>query len=207
VSDRARSGAERRDSDVACWSCGASVAALAMFCHACGALQPPRGEDHFARLGLTPRFDIDPGTLDRQYAGFRARLPDERFAKRSALEKTHAALHREALDRARAVVADPWQRARHLLALRSRQVEESAGPDLAPEASMTRAKLVEASHPAELVPLIEDATERMALCYTDLTAAFRRDDLDRAQRLAGEIGRLRRLIAEARQRRSELGSG
>ncbi len=200
-----QSGAEPRDSDAACWSCGASVVARAMFCHACGALQPPRGTDHFARLGLAPRFDIDPAGLDRQYSGFRDRLSEERFAERSELEQSHATLQREALDRSRAVIADPWKRARHLLDLLGQPAADFSTRDLSPEASAARATLAQASRPAELDRLIEGATEKVGLGYVDLAAAFRRDDLDKAQRLVGEIARLRGLVTEARQRRAELG--
>lgn len=205
MSEGRSTGAPRADSDAACWSCGASVANRAMFCHACGALQPPRGEDCFARLGFIPRFDLDPLTLDRQYAGFAARLAELRFAGRSPVEKSYAAMHREALDRARAMLADPWQRARHLLDLRGRPVGPDTDLDLSPEASAARARLAAAADPADLEPLIEQVSEQISLCYVDLNAAFRRDDLERAQRLVARIGRLRRLIADARLRRVELG--
>jgi molecular chaperone HscB len=177
-----------------------------MFCHVCGALQPPRGDDCFARLGLSPRFEVELAALDRQYAGFCARLAAERFAGRSAMEKSHAALHREALDRARAVLADPWRRALHLLGLRGRRSEADSKLDLSPEASGARARMLAATDPAELEPLIGDVSEKLELCYVELEVAFRRDDLDLAQRLVAEVGRLRRMLADARRRRAELGS-
>ena len=52
---------------VACWSCRGPVTALALFCHTCGAVQPPRQVDHFARLGLARGFEVDLAELDRRY--------------------------------------------------------------------------------------------------------------------------------------------
>jgi molecular chaperone HscB len=37
------------DNLVACWSCRGPVATAALFCHTCGAVQPPGGQNHFAR--------------------------------------------------------------------------------------------------------------------------------------------------------------
>lgn len=192
-----------------CWACGAELGGRAMFCHECGKLQPPGGpgmenDDAFARLGLARRFDVDPVALDRQHAGFSARLAAERFAGRGPEEQAHAARHRAALDQARAELADPWRRALHLLALSGHPVPRVALPDLSPAASAARASLAEASRPTEVDPVIDAAQARLDGLFVDLTAAFRGDDLPLAQGLAGEIGRQRGLIAEARLRRAEL---
>lgn len=206
-------GAEPRQAEPACWSCGEPVAARAMFCHACGRLQPPRidakgGDDAFARLGLPRRFDVDPVAIDRQHAGFSQRLAAERFLDRRVEEQRHAARHRAALDEARAVLADPWQRALHLLALAGEKVPGSAADagvrDLSPAASLARATLAEAARPDEVEPLIDALDERLDDLFADLTAAFRAGDLAEAADLAAEIDRQRSLMAEARLRRSEL---
>ena len=34
------------DNLVACWSCRGPVSAAALFCHTCGAVQPPGGQNH-----------------------------------------------------------------------------------------------------------------------------------------------------------------
>lgn len=198
-------GVDRRDDGALCWSCNQPVDQRAMFCHACGALQPPRGENAFARLGLAHRFDLDPTSLDRQHAGFRARLAPERLAGRRPEERIHAACHRDALDQARGLLADPWQRSLHLLALAGRPLGAQVERDLSPEASAARATLAEAAKPAEIEPVIQEAAERMELLFVELAAAFRGERLDQARDLTEEIGRLRRLITEARLRRAELG--
>jgi molecular chaperone HscB len=196
-----------------CWACGATLAVRAMFCHECGRLQPPNGlaqqsetglDDAFARLGLARRFDIDPIALDRQYAGFSARLAADRFAARGAEEQAHAARHREALDQARAELADPWRRAVHLLALSGHPVPGAAPPDLSPAASAARAIRAEAARAEEVEPVIDAASARAEDLMAELETAFRAGDLAAAQAAAGEIGRQRGLIAEARLRRAEL---
>ena len=53
-----------------CWSCKQPVAARALFCHSCGAVQAPGQLDHFARLGVAPDFDLDLDRLEKQYLGF-----------------------------------------------------------------------------------------------------------------------------------------
>lgn len=175
-----------------------------MFCHACGAVQPPRGHDGFQRLGLERRFDIDPIALDRQHAGFRARLATERFADRGRAEQVHAARHRAALDEARAILADPWQRALHLLELAGRSLPVTAERDLSPEAAAARSRLAQASRPEEVEPMIAAIEAQLRPLLDDLAAAFRLQDLDHARDVAGEIARRRGLAAEARLRRAEL---
>ena len=70
------------DNLVACWSCRGPVAAAALFCHTCGAVQPPGGQNHFARLGLARRFEIDAGDLDKRYFAFQRNLHPDRFARK-----------------------------------------------------------------------------------------------------------------------------
>ena len=199
------------DADMArrCWACGAELGGRAMFCHECGKLQPPGGsaaeiDDAFARLGLARRFDIDPIALDRQHAGFSARLATDRFARRGAEEQAYATRHREALDRARAELADPWRRAAHLLALAGHPVAAAAQPDLSPSASAVRGVLASAASPEEVEPVIDAAAARADDLLAELEAAFGVGDLAAAQAVAGELGRQRDLIAEARLRRAEL---
>lgn len=194
MSEGTRLGAQA-DMARRCWACGADLGGRAMFCHACGKLQPPELspveiDDAFARLGLPRRFGIDPAALERQHAGFSARLAVECFARRGAEEQAHAARHRKVLDQARAELADPFRRAAHLLALTGHPFAAAAHPDLSPAASAVRAILAAAARADDLL--------------AELDAAFGAGDLVAAQAVMGELGRQRDLIAEARLRRAEL---
>ncbi|WP_154667441.1 molecular chaperone DnaJ [Niveispirillum irakense] len=100
-----------------CWHCGAGVAARALFCHQCGAIQPPGDVDPFTRLGLLPSFEIETATLDRQAAGFARILDPSRFAARGEEAQAIAARQRDALTHAIASLRDPAARARALLTL------------------------------------------------------------------------------------------
>ena len=58
------------DNLVACWSCRGPVAAAALFCHTCGAVQPPGGRIISRGWACRRRFDLDAGELDRRYFAF-----------------------------------------------------------------------------------------------------------------------------------------
>src|SRR5215475_1923273 len=108
---------ESDDKLVACWSCHGPVAAAALFCHVCGAVQPPRGQGHFARFGLAPSFDIDAAELDRRYFAFQRNLHPDRFARRSARERAIAESQSASLNEAYETLKDPLTRAAYLLDL------------------------------------------------------------------------------------------
>ena len=69
---------------VSCWSCKGPVAAQALFCHTCGAIQQPAQLDHFRRLGLEPDFDTDVDMVEKRYLGFQRAIHPDRFATRRA---------------------------------------------------------------------------------------------------------------------------
>ena len=100
-----------------CGTCGRSVAPRALFCHACGAAQPPRPLDSFTRLGLERRFDIDLEQLSKQHAGFTRAMDPERFAARGPRQQANAKAQAEALRDAYEVLRDPIRRAHALLGL------------------------------------------------------------------------------------------
>ncbi len=72
-----------------------------------------RGVDHFARLGLERRIDIDQTELERQFAVMQRTLDPDRFAIRSVNERIHAAKQLTSLIEAYEVLRDPVQRGRY----------------------------------------------------------------------------------------------
>src|SRR5215467_1679812 len=87
-------------SDLCCWLCQKAVSARALFCHHCGTIQPVRAIDHFARLGVERRIDIDVEQLDHQYAALSRTLDPQRFMIRGIGERGHASKQLDALNEA-----------------------------------------------------------------------------------------------------------
>lgn len=105
------------DEALSCWHCAGTITARALFCHACGSIQPPAPTDPFTRLGLAATFELEMAVIDRQLAGFTRILAPERFQAKGPAAQAHAAAHRAALTQAAASLRDPAARARALLDL------------------------------------------------------------------------------------------
>jgi molecular chaperone HscB len=110
----------------ACWSCQGPVAARAIFCHACGSVQPPGDTDHFSRLGLPRSFDIDPDKLEKQYLGFQRVLHPDRFVAKPARQRMIAESQAVAMNEAFQTLQDPLRRAAYLLKLHGRNASRRA---------------------------------------------------------------------------------
>jgi len=184
-----------------CWLCGRSVAARALFCHSCGAVQPPRPVDHFTRLGLEHRFDIEAEALTRQHTGFSRALDPERFAARGARQQANARAQADALDEAYETLRDPVHRARYLLDLSG---APHPGGDAADddEVAELSAQLDAAQDAAAIDRLANDLGQRVESCIKYLAIAFRNGQTDNAARILARLEQLEALCAEARRRRA-----
>lgn len=185
-----------------CLVCGRSVVARALFCHSCGAVQPPRAVDHFTRLGLERRFDIDLEQLSRQYTGFSRALAPERFAARGAGQQANARAQAEALSAAFETLHDPVRRARYLLNLTGAPAADAGQDD--EEVAALSARLSAAPDVAAVDRLAADLGQRIEACIKYLAIAFRNGQTDNAARLLARLERLEALCAEARARRAGL---
>src|SRR5579862_3581305 len=103
---------------VSCWKCGLEDTE-ALFCPACGAIQPlPEQADHFEVLSLPRRLIIDLPALQRRYYELHRRLhPDlhqtsPQAARQASLRNTAA------VNRAYRTLRDPIDRGEYWLALR-----------------------------------------------------------------------------------------
>jgi molecular chaperone HscB len=200
---------ESDDSVVACWSCRGPVSAVALFCHTCGAAQPPRNLDHFARLGLARGFEIDAGELDRRYFALQRNLHPDRFARRTARERAIAESQSASLNQAYETVKDPLARAAYLLELAGRRSAAAHAATVADEELLTevmenREALMEAEDVDAVDALAAKALAASLGCLAQLTGAFARDDLDAADRLATRLRYWRKLGEEARAKRRRL---
>ena len=197
------------DGIVGCWSCQGPVAGCALFCHTCGAVQPPRQLDHFARLGLAREFDIDATDLNRRYFSFQRNLHPDRFARRTAKERAIAETQSASMNQAYETLKDPLSRAAHLLELagiRSAAAHAATVDDeeLPTEAMENREALMEAEAVETVDALTAKAIAAAIQCLADLGDAFRRNDLARANRLATRLRYWRKLGEEARGKRRLL---
>jgi len=103
--------------DTYCWLCQKPVSTRALFCHICGTIQPVRDIDHFARMGIERKLDIDMEQLERQYATLCRSLAPERFMIRGVGERGHAAKQLEAITEAYEALREPLRRGRYWLKL------------------------------------------------------------------------------------------
>jgi molecular chaperone HscB len=193
----------------ACWSCQGPVAARAIFCHACGSVQPPGDTDHFSRLGLPRSFDIDPDKLEKQYLGFQRVLHPDRFVAKPARQRMIAESQAVAMNEAFQTLQDPLRRAAYLLKLHGRNASVSQDqtvndPELLMEAMEAREKLAEAESVDALEELQVSAGAKAIDLIAQLSRAFAAEDYDRADKLATRLKYLRKYLEETRTRRSAL---
>jgi molecular chaperone HscB len=114
----------------------------------------------FAVLGLEPRFDLDPSTLDARHRALSATLHPDRFAGAAASERRLALGKAIEVNEAHRALRDPVQRAECLLGARGVPVGDG----------------VEPRPPAALLMEIMDVRE-------ELSAARRGKDLPALERL------------------------
>jgi molecular chaperone HscB len=194
---------------VPCWSCKGPVAGRALFCHTCGAVQPPGSLDHFTRLGLAPSFDIDHDKLEKQYLGFQRVLHPDRFAGKPGKERAIAESQSVALNEAHDVLDDPLKRANYLLQLRGVTSEVSedktvSDPALLMEAMEKREALSDAESIDAIEALMVAEGAAAIQLLADISRAFADDDLVVANRAVLRLKYSRKLLEEARLRRAAL---
>lgn len=184
-----------------CWLCGGSVSARALFCHGCGAVLPPRELDHFARLNLEGRFDIDLEQLGRQHTGLTKALDPERFVTRGARQQTHARAQADAMTAAYEVLRDPVRRARYLLEMLGIE-RVAASPADDPDAMDLRGDLAAAPDAAAVDRVALDVVHRIEACIRDLSIAFRTGLTGNAARVLARLEDLEAIAEAARERRA-----
>jgi molecular chaperone HscB len=192
-----------------CWSCKGPVSVRAPFCHACGAIQPPRALDHFSRLNLPIAFDLDAAQIEKQYFGLQRYFHPDRFATKSSRERALSLQHATNLNQAYEVLKEPLERAEYLLGLRGRAVDREAtisDPKLLMEAMEWREELEDAGDAAAVDAIVKRATAVFDAKVAAVTSAFAADDLDAAAKLATQLRYFDKLIDEARARRARAAS-
>src|SRR5262249_39413015 len=192
-----------------CWSCKEPVAARALFCHSCGAIQPAGTVDHFARLGVPRSFDVDGDKVEKQYLGFQRVLHPDRFVAKSAKERAIAEGQAADMNAAYETLKDPLSRAAYLLKLAGRNAAVSHDqtvndPALLMEAMEAREELSEAASVDQVEQLQVDAGAKAIDLIAQLSRAFAAEDYDLADKLATRFKYLRKYLEETRARRVAL---
>lgn len=202
------SGAEAADHVHTCWSCKGPVDRRALFCHTCSAVQPPHSLDHFTRLGLAPRFDIDPVELERNYFRFQRIVHPDRFAAKSAREKSLSQAQAVAFNDAYETLRHPVLRALHLLDLKGAPLPKGEhtvkDPMLLMAALQDREALDEAKSQSDIDALIAKAQQAFDKTMRALGEHLEKDELKAAQAAVLRLRYMEKLLEEARIRRAKL---
>ncbi len=191
-----------------CWSCKGPVDPRALFCHTCSAVQPPRTIDHFTRLGLGQRFDIDLKEIERNYFGFQRIVHPDRFASKSAREKALSQSQAVAINDAYETLRHPVARALHLLEVKGAALPRGdhtvKDPMLLMAALEDRERLDDAKTAADVDGIIAKAQLAYDKTLAALSAHFAADELKQAQATVLRLRYMEKLLEEARARRAKL---
>lgn len=113
-----------------CWSCSAAIDDSALFCLACGKIQPANSINYYSVFGLVPVLNLDLGMLEHQFHKLSRKLHPDRFARAAAEEKEWSLAQSSLLNDAYRTLKDPIARTRYLLRLNGAEIgEEFAGRD------------------------------------------------------------------------------
>ena len=188
--------------DSHCWICQKPVSTRALFCHHCGTIQPVRDIDHFARLGLERRIDVDMEILERQYTALCRTLDPQRFIIRGIGERGHAAKQLEALTIAYETLREPLRRGRYWLAMNEKTPR--ADGDNNPLVADLRREMSDASEPSQCDRVAQKAGQALELGIIALMQALRGEDWEQASLTLIELDGVELILDEVRGRRSQL---
>ncbi|MEI8396492.1 MAG: molecular chaperone DnaJ [Rhodospirillaceae bacterium] len=191
-----------------CWLCQRAVSGKSLRCPDCGALQPMHDINHFALLGLEPRFDLDLDDLDRHYATARRTLDPERLAVKTPRAGTVAVRYTALMETAYDTLRNPVSRARYLLELEDIEVKASGNEPVAVEPAPYRSELdtlaVEVESAADCTTvdrLAAHVVHEIEACINSLSNAFRAGRTGEARLALAHHDRLQSLSEAARHRR------
>lgn len=185
-----------------CWLCQKTVSNRALFCHHCGTIQPLRDIDHFARLGLERRIDIDIEHLEHQYAALSRTLDPQRFLIRGIGERGHAAKQLEALNLAHDTLREPLKRGRYWLSLNEKEFQQSS--ETHPFVKELRQELDTAAEPAQCDRVAQKAGHALEQGIMGLMQALRGQKWQEASAALAELDGLEVILGDVRARREKL---
>jgi len=190
------------NSGLHCWLCQKAVSARALFCHNCGTIQPLRDIDHFARLGLERRIDINNELLEHQYSALSRTLDPQRFMIRGIGERGHAAKQLEALNEAYEVLREPLRRGRYWLALHEREFKKAV--EVNPLVKELRRDLDKAAEASQCDRIAQKAGQALENGIMGLMQALRGEKWQEANAVLVELDGLESILGDVRTRRTKL---
>ncbi len=185
-----------------CWLCQKPVSTRALFCHHCGTIQAVRDIDHFARLGLERRIDMDIELMDRQFAALGRTLDPQRFLIRGIGERGHAAKQLEALQDAYETLRDPLRRGRYWLQINAQIFEESVAAN--PVVHELRQELSNAAEPGQCDRVAQRAGQMLEQGIMTLMQALRGQDWQQANDTLAELYGVEAILDEVRGTRTKM---
>jgi len=191
-----------RRGDLCCWLCQKATSPRALFCHHCGTIQPVRNIDHFARLGVERRIDIDMELLEKQYAALKKTLDPNHFTIRGAGERGHAAKQLESLEEAYETLRDPLRRGRYWLTLHAKEFEEAE--DSNPLVAELRYELESADEAAQCDRVAQKAGQALEQGIMGLMQALRGQNWQQANAALVELDGLEMILKNVRERRASF---
>jgi molecular chaperone HscB len=190
--------------DYLCWSCHENLSVRAMFCNHCGSIQPVREIDHFMRLGMEKKIDLDLQSLEKNHASLQRTFNVERFIIRQQQEKTYAAKHREAVQTAFDILRDPISRSRYWLMLNKVEAKEASTQQNSAIISELHVMYDGASETAQLDKLAQRTGQEIEMGIVRLLSVLRTQDWNSANQVLSELDELETLIASVREKRQSL---
>jgi molecular chaperone HscB len=186
-----------------CWGCHTAVSVRALFCNNCGSIQPAREMDHFQRLGLEKRIDLDTEVLTRNFNQLQRTFSAERFIIRGQSEKNHAAKHREAIREAFDTLHDPIRRSRYWIDLHDDGALAQAGL-LPPIVSELQDEFSKAKETAQLDKLAQRTGQEIEFGIMKLLSSLRSREWKEANEILVALDSMEVLITQVREKRQSL---
>lgn len=187
-----------------CWVCQNNLSARAAFCHECGTIQAPRALDHFTRMGIDRRFDIEREQLEGRFEAMQRIFQNERLLAKGPRQKQLASDQMSAVTEAYHTLRDPVTRAQYLLSL-----VDDAGATVLAEANsndldVLRGQLKNATDTAEIDRVAFQAGRGVEACIRELSGAFRQQSFAEVAVILARLVQLEDIAASARDRRSSF---
>jgi molecular chaperone HscB len=107
-----------------CWSCGSMRAAL--FCEACGRVQPAKPVDYFTFFALPRKLHLDVRALEKDFYELSRKLHPDLNARAGSKEQEWSLQQSSLLNDAYRTLKDPVKRTQYLLQLEGVELEEQS---------------------------------------------------------------------------------
>lgn len=161
-----------------CWHCQSLLERAIPACPACEKIQPPCGENVFARLTLAITYDIVPAELEHAYLLALRRFHPDRLVDAAQKERLFAQQHTAAINQAYRQLKNPYERALALLRVRhgTEFDQQPDSPDLLLEIFELREQADTLTHQKSAQEFAEKLDSLIKSCDETLSHAFHGDD-------------------------------